>query len=137
MAIDGLRFDVVQRTYGPRDDCDKPFEKLKSVDGSTIPPCHRELDQHVRRSAFVARMWGKANGPVIDKAPTYDDGWETIDDKYKIVWFVGEQLPEELVPNVNAPQVNGDDDDDGNDKDESTDPSDTDSEFSDSDTDEN
>jgi len=107
------RFNVVDRTYRRKSTAAHPFDKLKSIDGSSIPPCEAELALHVDRSAFVARLWGSAHQRYMDKMPT--NGWDNVDGEFRINWFEGEQLPPVLVPALHV-----DDTTDGN---ESTPPS--------------
>ncbi len=92
------RFDVVSQTYTKKAKASHPFDKLKHIDGSSIPPCEAELAPHIDRSAFVARMWGAAHCQYLDKIPAA--GWEKVDDKLSITWFDGPQLPAELVPEL-------------------------------------
>ena len=51
------RFNVVEKTYKRKSNAKYPFEKLKSIAGSSIPPGEAELAPHVDRSVFVARLW--------------------------------------------------------------------------------
>ena len=107
------RFNMVDRTYRQKSTAAHPFDKLKSIDGSSIPPCEAELALHVDRSVFVARLWGSAHQRYMDKMPT--NGWDNVDGEFRINWFEGEQLPPVLVPALHV-----DDTTDGN---ESTPPS--------------
>ena len=38
-------------------------------------------------------MWSVADKPFIDLEPR--EGWELVDGRYDIVWFSGQQLPED------------------------------------------
>ena len=44
-----------------------------------LPPCEAELQQHIRRSAFVEKMWPDADQQTIIN----------IQRLYKIIWFEG------------------------------------------------
>jgi hypothetical protein len=103
------RFNVVDHTILQAEGhCDAhPFDKLKSIDGSSIPPCEAELTLHVDRNGFVARMWGSAHQRYMDKMPT--NGWDNVDGEFRINWFECEQLPAALGPVLH---VDDDDDDD-------------------------
>lgn len=92
------RFNVVEKTYRQKSNANHPFEKLKSIAGSSIPPCEAELAPHIDRSGFVARLWGNAHHQNLDKTP--DIGWEKVDGEFRIIWFHGEQLPPALIPEI-------------------------------------
>ena len=97
------RFNVVDKTYSRKSNAGRPFDKLKTIAGSSIPPCEAELAPHIERSAFVARLWGSAHQQQLDKAPT--SGWENVDGEFRIVWFDGNQLPPALVPEIQVGNV--------------------------------
>lgn len=92
------RFTVVDRTYNRKANAARPFDKLKSISGSSIPPCEAELAPHIHRSAFVARLWGSAHQQNLEKMPT--KGWETVDGEFRVIWFEGDQLPPALIPKI-------------------------------------
>lgn len=98
VPLNKYRFSVVDKTYRQKSNARHPFEKLKSIEGSTIPPCERELAPHIDRSGFVARLWGNAHHQIIEKTPT--SGWEKSNNQFQIVWFDGEQMPPTLIPEV-------------------------------------
>jgi len=45
-------------------------------------------------------MWANADKPIIQQHPSVDDGWGLVADQYKNIWFVEDQLPKSLVPDV-------------------------------------
>ena len=57
------QFTKLISLYGVREggrtkcNCKIPRHKLKGVDASSLPPYEAELQQHIHRSAFVAKMW--------------------------------------------------------------------------------
>ena len=97
---------MVEKTYRKKSNAKHPFEKLKSISGSSIPSCESELAPQGDRSAFVARLWGKAHHQVLNKIPT--NGWENVDSEFCIIWFHGEQLPPALIPEVQVDDNSGD-----------------------------
>ena len=74
-SLNGHRFQVVYKSFGPKKDAN-PFDKIKGVDGSCLPPCEAELLPHIQRAAFVARMWANAHEPYINQSPCQSDGWD-------------------------------------------------------------
>ena len=97
-TLNNYRFDVVNRTYNRKSNSMRPFDKLKSIEGSSIPPCSAELRPHSVRTGFVATMWGSSHLATIPKSPTA--GWEIVDGHYRVIWFDGQQLPQVLVPEI-------------------------------------
>jgi len=98
LPLNKHRFNVVDKTYNRRANTVRPFDKLKSIAASSIPPCEAELAPHIDRAAFVARMWGNAHQQYLDKIPS--SGWEYADREYRVIWFHGEQLPPALLPRI-------------------------------------
>jgi hypothetical protein len=96
-SINEYRYCVVEKAYGPRRNSKNLLEKLCGIDGCNIPPCNRELKQHVHRSAFAARMWANADSPEVIQRPRPADGWEISDGVYEPTMFKGPQIPEELL----------------------------------------
>ena len=46
---------------------------------SGLPPCEAEVMCHLKRVAFVARMWADADQSQLAQHPSVEDGW-TLDD---------------------------------------------------------
>lgn len=90
--INVARVVTFTKSYGTNDDCN-PLTLEKKIDGSLFPPCKAELQQHFRRTVYIAHLWSHAHLSVpTDLLPT-EYGWEENDDKYYFKWFVGDQLP--------------------------------------------
>ena len=88
MPLNKYRYHVVNNTYSVKGKTLDPFTKLKSIEGSSIPPSEAELSSHIDKSAFVARLWGSAHRQHLKKTP--DSGWDLEDGIYKIIWFQGD-----------------------------------------------
>lgn len=97
-SLNGYRYKVFERAYGPKARCKNALEKLKGIDGSMLPPCETELSQHIKRASFVARMWATATDPQIIQHPSPENGWELKDGLYEVIWFEGPELPDSLIP---------------------------------------
>ena len=46
-------------------------------------------------------MWSNTDKQEINQRPSEADGWELVDNSYRIVWHEGDQLPHRLVPDEN------------------------------------
>jgi len=101
MPLNKFRYKVLEKAYSPQAKSKNPLDKLKGLDASGIPPCESELVCHVSRAAFVAKMWSNTDKQEINQRPSEADGWELVDNSYRIVWHEGDQLPHRLVPDEN------------------------------------
>ena len=116
------RFQVVYKSFGPKKDAN-PFDKLKGVDGSCLPPCEAELLPHIQRAAFVARMWANAHEPYINQSHCQSDGRDFINGEYNMIMFKDEQLPDKLLEDKNLTEDEDEDNSNGELNDESNDSS--------------
>ncbi len=113
-SMNEYRYAVVEKAYGPKKNSKNPFERLRGIDGCNIPPCQRELRQHIYRTGFVARMWAKADHQEIVQNPKTTDGWELKDGCFEPIMFEGPQIPDDvLTDDVNV--TNADDKESDND----------------------
>ena len=78
------------------------MDKIKGLDASAFPPCEGTFSCHVKRAAFVAAMWAGANRRDIIQHPTEKNGWEIVENRFRIIWYTGEQFPENLNPTALA-----------------------------------
>ena len=112
-SLNGHRFQVVYKLFSPKKDAN-PFDKIKGVDGSCLPPCEAELLTHIQRAAFVDRMWANTLEPCINQSPCQSDGWDSINGEYNMIMFTGEQLPDKLLEDKNLTEE--EDEDNSNDE---------------------
>lgn len=101
-TLNAYRYKVFEKGYGPKASSGNPLEKLKGVNASAIPPCESEVNMHLKRASFVARMWVSADSPEINQHPGESNGWEFKDGFYYPIWHEGSQLPDTLSPHVEA-----------------------------------
>lgn len=107
MPLNKHRHNVFEKSFGPKRG-KNPLARLKGVDASSIPLWENEIKQKIHRSNFVAMTWHAACHNIIPKEPK--QGWEIIDQSYKIVWFTGPQMPDSVVPEGDDPQDEDDND---------------------------
>ena len=91
---------------------------MKGVDASSLPPCEVGVRQQIERTAFAAKYWHDAHLNSVTKIPS--KGWELIDGTYRFVWFKGDQLPDDVIPEK---QKEDDENSDGDDENEQIDES--------------
>ena len=109
-SLNAQRFKTFEKAYRPKANSKNLLDKLKGLDASSIPPCESEIAMHIKRVAFVSRLWANANKTTISQHPTPEDGWEVQDGSYHPIWFEGQQLPEALIPKEGELANDSDDD---------------------------
>lgn len=65
----------------------------QNFEGSMLPPCKRELQQHLLRTTYIAQLWSNANLAIPNSSSPTDYGWVEQEGKFIFKWFQGEQLP--------------------------------------------
>ena len=69
--------------------------RIKKINSSSPPPCTKTLNNHIKRSHYVARMWRRAvhNNPTAEASPT-DCGWKLTQNCLQLDWYPGSSVPE-------------------------------------------
>lgn len=109
VALNTHRYKRFETVYKPKMRGKNPLEKLKGIDASGLPSCEAEVMCHLKRVAFVARMWADADQSQLAQHPSVEDGWTLDDGIYNPIWFEGPQLPDALVPDENEESEENDD----------------------------
>ena len=81
--------------------------KIKKYDGSMLPPCKAELNEQIKRAAYIGTLWRNAHQRNLENLPIEDFGWQIINDKCINKWFEGDQLPRnfsDITEDENAEQ---------------------------------
>lgn len=79
------------------------MKKLISYDSSNLPPCHRELQQQLLRSVYIANVWQNSHlkEPTVLKPENH--GWNLVDGEYAFNWFEGDTLPSSIYEILQQP----------------------------------
>ena len=56
--VDNVRYIM----YAPKADHD-PLDKIKELNQSIMPPCHKVPEYKIKRANFVAAIWKRAASP--------------------------------------------------------------------------
>lgn len=67
---------------------------IKNIDGSTLPPCQSELEQHLKRTGYISHLWRHSHLSVPIQFSPVEYGWEEVDNKYIFKWFEGDEVPQ-------------------------------------------
>lgn len=92
----------------------------RNIDISTVPPCRKSLEQHIRRVNYQVAIWKHSHVTNPDIPAAYDGhGWTLIEGKLEPLWYDGEALPQ-LVLDISQQATDSisdeDDDDDSDDE---------------------
>ncbi|MCG7875152.1 MAG: hypothetical protein N0C90_02335 [Candidatus Thiodiazotropha endolucinida] len=93
--VDDARYAVFRDKYAPKDD-EHPLAKIKGADASLLPPSKPVLHQKILRTNFVAYVWKNADKSVPQELNPTECGWISKDGRYRIKWFDGEQIPDNV-----------------------------------------
>ena len=98
ISLNCCRHQTFMPVYGPKGRGKNRLANLRVINASGLPPCESEVCANINRASFVATMWASADKCHIEQHPTEDNRWELVDGHYKLIWFYGEQLPENRIP---------------------------------------
>ena len=91
--VNQARMVIFNRTYKVKDKSQAFSLSVRNYDACNLPPYESELLQQVLRARFIACLWSNAhNAKITDLLPT-DYGLKVVDGKFKMIWFVVDQLP--------------------------------------------
>lgn len=73
-----------------------PLHIKKAFNTNLFPPCHAVLTNKIKRTNQISAIWKYAT----EREPAFYDpvnsGWSLCDNKFRIVWFEGLQMPESI-----------------------------------------
>jgi hypothetical protein len=81
VSVETVRDMMFQEKYSPRDDRD-PLDKIKGLNPSSLPPCHRVLTHKINLANFVVAMWKRASSPSPIRCSPDGNGWCLRDGRY-------------------------------------------------------
>ncbi|KAJ8677787.1 hypothetical protein QAD02_013574 [Eretmocerus hayati] len=90
--VDEARLFLFEKAFGCRNEQEQ-FNKMKTFDGSKLPPCKLELQQHIKRTIYIAKIWSNAHLQKPSELSATDHGWIEVDGKLHFKWFEGDQVP--------------------------------------------
>lgn len=89
-SVDEARYSCINRM------CMKEGQNC-NVDMTTLPPCKRSLEQHVKRTNYQVAIWKRANSPTPDIPAVHKDhGWKMGETGLQPLWFEGLSQPQKL-----------------------------------------
>ena len=73
--VNDLRYTIFQQHYSPKNQ-EKPLEKLKGLNSSTLPPCKSVLINKALCCNYVAYIWRHAHFANPYVTPPEHHGWK-------------------------------------------------------------
>lgn len=95
-TVNEARLHLFIVNYGAAEITDKFKKKLLNFDGCMLPPCERELHQHVLRTSYIGNMWCNAYMSMPCGLIADNYGWVLHDGSYMFRWFEGDEIPERV-----------------------------------------
>ena len=109
--VDELRFLKLNELSSE----DRP-NTSRNVDMSSVPPCRKSLEQHIRRVNYQVGIWKHSHIPKPDiSAANNGHGWTLAAGKLEPMWYDGEALPQALLDIRQRPMDFSSDDSDSDD----------------------
>lgn len=93
-SVDEARLQLFINNYGTIEATEQFKKTLLNFDACTLPPCKRELEQHILRAAYIGNLWSNAYTPTPSGLDVTRYGWVHKDGTYTFNWYEGEELPE-------------------------------------------
>ena len=94
--VNDVRYSIFQHQYSPKN-LNKPLEKLKGLNSSTLPPCKSVLINKALRCDYVAYIWRNAHLANPYVSPPECHGLKLEGNKYLVNWFDCEQVPRNVI----------------------------------------
>lgn len=70
-------------------------QELLNFNACILPPCYRELQQHLLRTSYIGNMWSNAYLPNPSSYDPMEWGWSMEpDNTYTFRWFEGDEVPQ-------------------------------------------
>lgn len=96
-TVNEARVQLFFQSYGKIDDMESFKKKVVNFDASMIPPCLRELQQHILRTKYIASLWMNARKENLSELLPEENGWVlTESNTYMFNWFEGDESPEKV-----------------------------------------
>lgn len=93
--MDEARLQLFINNYGGVVEAtDKFKKKLLNFDACLLPPCQRELHQHILRTSYIGHLWSNSTESIPCGLDICEYGWRLEENCFTFKWFEGEELPE-------------------------------------------
>ena len=96
--VNEARYRLFKKMSGKGQD-ENPFENVKRIDCSLLPPCENTLKMQVLRAKYVSIVWAKADqrNPTDGLDPLQFGWMKNLSDRFTPDWFTGSSIPSNLL----------------------------------------
>lgn len=94
-SVNEARLNAFYKAYQLKKKIQFTKSNMRNFDSSSLPPCSSELQPHIRRTAYIAKLWTNAYSQSQVDLDVSTCGWNLSNDgnELQFSWFDGEQLP--------------------------------------------
>ena len=92
-SVDELRLELFLTKLKYKPNNDSLVDKVRKLDSVTLPICSRVVFKKLKRSNYIARLWGNCLNANPRDQNVLSFGWRMKDGRYKIQWFDGDAAP--------------------------------------------
>ena len=90
----------------------KKLSKIKGADASLLPSSKPVLHQKLLRTILVAYVWKNADRTVPLEMDPAECGWVLQDNSFRLKWFDGDQIPDNVGKAIDESPDDDESDDD-------------------------
>ena len=90
--VNSVRFMKINEICGSK----KNQASVKNFDMSSLPPCRRTLETHIKRVNYQVGIWKRSHVANPEIPDPEDHGWIKINEILQPQWFEGSDIPEKL-----------------------------------------
>ena len=109
--VDDARYAVFRDRYAPKDK-EHPLAKIKRADASLLSPSKPVLHQKLLWTNLVAYVWKNADRTVPLEMDPAECGWVLQDNSFRLKWFDGDQIPDNVGKAIDESPDDKESDDD-------------------------
>lgn len=111
-TVNEARCIIFERIFTPKSSNEAFKKTAMKLEATSFPPCFRELEQHLKRSTYIAQIWCNAYKQVPSTLFPINYGWVVNDGRYDFDWFHGEECPQKVCDITEPNEESGEEDDD-------------------------
>lgn len=111
-TVNEARCIIFDRIYTPKSGNEAFKKTTMKLEATSFPPCFRELEQHMKRSTYIAQIWCNAYKQIPSTLLPISYGWILNDGRYDFDWFHGEECPEKVSDITEPDEESGEEIDD-------------------------
>lgn len=106
-TVNEARCIIFDRIYAPKSTNEAFRKSVMKLEATSFPPCFRELQEHMKRTTYIAQIWCNAYTKIPSTLLPINYGWILNDGRYDFYWFDGEECPKKVCDITEADEESG------------------------------